>query len=200
MSLELQNKNRKVKTGLFFGSFNPIHTGHLIIANYMIEFTDIERVWFIVSPQNPFKIHDFLIPEHHRLKMVQLAITDNNNMEALDFEFLLPKPSFTINSLRHLGEKYPGHDFTIIMGSDNLAGFHKWKGYEEIITRYKLFVYHRDGHDNQQLKVHANVRVFDAPVLNISATFIREVLSAKKSIRYLVTPEVLNYIKEKDLY
>lgn len=186
--------------GLFFGSFNPIHTGHLIIANYMIEFTEIDRVWFVVSPQNPFKIHDFLVPEQHRLRMVQLAIKDNPGMEVMDFEFSLSKPSFTVNSLRYLEEIYPEHTFTIIMGSDNLAGFHKWKGYEEIISHYKLFVYHREGHDNPQLKAHANVRVFDAPVLNISATFIREVLAAKKSIRYLVTPEVKDYISREGLY
>jgi nicotinate-nucleotide adenylyltransferase len=186
--------------GLFFGSFNPVHTGHLIIANYMIEFTEVEKVFFVVSPQNPFKIHDFLEDERKRLEMVRLAIADNESMEALDIEFKLSKPSFTIHTLNHLKKLYPHDRFIIIMGSDNLAGLYKWKGYEEIINEYSLFVYHREGYDNQQLKMHPNVRVFDAPVLNISATYIREVLSNKKSIRYLVPPEVEKFILKESLY
>ncbi len=189
-----------MKIGLFFGSFNPIHVGHLIIANYMLEFTEIEEVWFVVSPQNPFKIHDKLADEKHRLEMVRLAVADHPRLKAADIEFNLTKPSFTIHTLHYLNETRPDDEFILIMGSDNLAGLHKWKGFEEIITAYRLFVYHREGYDNQALKARSNVRVFDAPVLNISATFIREVLQAKKSIRYLVPPVVETYIREKVLY
>src|SRR5690606_5973211 len=166
-----------MKTGLFFGSFNPIHVGHLIIASYMLQFTEVEEVWFVVSPQNPFKIHDKLADENHRLEMVRLAVEDNPHLKAENVEFKLSKPSFTIHTLHHLKEQHPDRIFTLIMGADNLAGLHKWKGFEEIINGYELFVYHREGFDNQALKAHRNVRVFDAPVLNISATFIREVLS-----------------------
>lgn len=189
-----------MKTGLFFGSFNPIHVGHLIIANFMLEFTEVEEVWFIVSPQNPFKIHDKLADESHRLAMVRLAVEDNPAFKAVDVEFELTKPSFTIHTLYHLKEQFPERDFTLIMGSDNLSELHKWKGFDEIISGYSLFVYHREGHDNQVLKSRNNVRVFDAPVLNISATFIREVLQAKKSIRYLVPPVVEQYIRENTIY
>lgn len=189
-----------MKTGLFFGSFNPIHVGHLIIASYMLEFTEVEEVWFVVSPQNPFKIHDKLANEDHRLAMVRLAVADNPAFNAIDIEFELSKPSFTINTLHHLKERYPDREFILIMGSDNLSELPKWKGFEEIITDYALFVYHREGHDNQKLKARDNVRVFDAPVLNISATFIREVLQARKSIRYLVPKVVRNYILENGLY
>ncbi|MBI1223142.1 MAG: nicotinate-nucleotide adenylyltransferase [Bacteroidetes bacterium] len=189
-----------MKTGLFFGSFNPIHVGHLIIANYMLQFTEVEEVWFVVSPQNPFKIHDTLADEKHRLAMARLAVEDNEKLKASDVEFGLSKPSFTIHTLHHLKETYPDREFILIMGSDNLAGLHKWKGFEEIITGYELFVYHREGRDNQSLKARKNVRVFDAPVLNISATFIREVLQAKKSVRYLVPESVKAYIEENQLY
>jgi len=189
-----------MKTGLFFGSFNPIHVGHLIIANYMLQFTEVEEVWFIVSTQNHFKIHDTLADENHRLNMARLAVEDNPALKAVDIEFSLSKHSFTIHTLHHLKENHPDREFILIMGSDNLAGLHKWKGFEEIITGYGLFVYHREGFDNQYLKARENVRVFDAPVLNISATFIREVLQADKSIRYLVPEEVAAYIKENKLY
>lgn len=186
--------------GLFFGSFNPIHIGHLIIANYMIEFTEIEEVWFVVSPQNPFKIHDKLADEKHRLAMAKLAVEDHDFLKVSEIEFGLSKPSFTLNTLNHLHKDNPEHEFKIIMGADNLAQFHKWKGYEEILNRHELFVYHREGFDNPQLKLHPKVRVFDAPVLNISATFIREVLQAGKSIRYLVPARVEAYIKAEKLY
>ncbi|TNE78358.1 MAG: nicotinate-nucleotide adenylyltransferase [Bacteroidetes bacterium] len=186
--------------GLFFGSFNPIHIGHLIIANYMIEFTEIEEVWFVVSPQNPFKIHDKLEDEEHRLAMARLAVEDNPHLKISDVEFKLSKPSFTLNTLHHLYNAFPEHEFKLIMGADNLAGFHKWKGYEEILKRHELFVYHREGFDHAQLKMHPKVRVFDAPVLNISATFIREVLQAGKSIHYLVPTPVEQYIHQQKLY
>lgn len=189
-----------MKTGLFFGSFNPVHVGHLIIASYMLEFTELDEVWFVVSPQNPFKLHDKLADENHRLAMVRLAVADNERLKAIDVEFELSKPSFTIHTLHHLKEVHPGRQFTLIMGSDNLAELHKWKGFEEIINKFELFVYHREGFDNQVLKARDNVRVFDAPVLNISATFIREVLGAAKSIRYLVPPVVEEYILNKRLY
>lgn len=189
-----------MKIGLFFGSFNPVHIGHLIIANYMLEFTEIDEVWFVVSPQNPFKIHDRLENESHRLEMVKLAIVNNPRLKTCDVEFKLSKPSFTINTLSELRALHHEHEFILIMGSDNLAALPKWKGSDEILNHHRLFVYHRQGFEHQPLSVHPQVRIFDAPVLNISASFIREVLEAGKSIEYLVLPEVKHYIHQHKLY
>ena len=133
----------KSNIGLFFGSFNPIHIGHLIIANYMINFSDLTEVWFVISPQNPFKEKKTLLSEHHRLELVRIAIEDNNNLKVSDIEFKLPQPSYTINTLTYLQEKYPKKKFSLIMGEDNLKTFHKWKNYEEIIKYYELYIYPR---------------------------------------------------------
>lgn len=190
-----------MKIGLFFGSFNPIHIGHLIIANYMAENTDLDKVWFIVTPQNPFKkdtqelLHDF-----DRLDMVRAACFENDKFDVKDIEFHLPKPNYTANTLIHLQEKYPKYQFSLIIGEDNLASFHKWKNYEAILEHYTLSVYPREGAKPTELKQHKNVHMAEAPLLNISATFIRKCIKEGKSVRYMVPAEVEQLIKTKNFF
>ena len=188
------------RIGLFFGSFNPIHTGHLIIANIMAESTDLKKVWFVISPQNPFKPGKGLLHEFDRFDMVRAAIHDNYKLEACDIEFNLPKPSFTIHTLVHLKEKYPDKEFRIIMGEDNLAKFEKWKSHDIILNDYGLYVYPRPGVQLSELKSHPNVRFVKAPLLDISATFIRECVRNNKSIRYLVPDSVEEIITARGYY
>lgn len=189
-----------MKTGLFFGSFNPVHIGHLIIANYMAHFAGLDEVWFVVSPQNPFKTHSDLLPQQHRLRMVQIAIAGNAKLKASDVEFSLPIPSYSVDTLEYLRKSHPERDFDIIMGSDNLAAFHKWKNYEEILKHHRLLVYRRFGHQNDVLEKHAKVTLYDAPVLHISATFIRDLIYQRAPITYLVTHEVEDYIIKNNLF
>lgn len=184
-----------MKIGLFFGSFNPVHIGHLIIAEYMLEHADLEEVWFVVSPQNPFKMSQDLMPETDRIEMVRLAIEDNHRLSATDIEFGLPKPSYTITTMKEIDKLNPHDEFAIIMGYDNLESLHKWVGYENLLEKHKVLAYYREGHTTGQFGNHPQVSLYKAPVLNISATFIRECLVNGKSVRYLVTPEV-----EKHLY
>lgn len=188
------------KIGLFFGSFNPIHTGHMIIANLMAETTDLKKVWFVVSPQNPFKPSKGLLHEFDRFDMVRAAVHDNFKLEACDVEFHLPKPSYTIHSLVYLEEKHPEKQFSIIMGEDNLASFQKWKNYELILEKYGLYVYPRPGVQPSELKSHPNVKFVESPLLDISATFIRNCIRNKKSIRYLVPDPVEEIIRAKGFY
>ncbi|HLT73894.1 MAG TPA: nicotinate (nicotinamide) nucleotide adenylyltransferase [Ohtaekwangia sp.] len=188
------------RIGLFFGSFNPIHTGHLIIANIMAENTDLKKVWFVISPQNPFKPGKGLLHEFDRYDMVRAAIHDNYKLEACDIEFNLPKPSFTIHTLVHLRERYPDKEFRIIMGEDNLAKFQKWKSHDIILNDYGLYVYPRPGVQLSELKTHPNVRFVKAPLLDISATFIRECVRNNKSIRYLVPDPVEEIITGRGYY
>lgn len=188
------------RIGLFFGSFNPIHTGHLIIANIMAESTDLKKVWFVISPQNPFKPGKGLLHEFDRFDMVRAAIHDNYKLEACDIEFNLPKPSFTIHTLVHLKEKYPDKEFRIIMGEDNLVKFEKWKSHDIILNDYGLYVYPRPGVQLSELKSHPNVRFVKAPLLDISATFIRECVRNNKSIRYLVPDSVEEIITARGYY
>ena len=190
-----------MKVGLFFGSFNPVHVGHLVLANYMLEFTDLERVWFVISPHNPLKKKASLLHERHRLQLVQAAIGNNNRMKASDVEFRLPQPSYTVNTLAHLQEKYPGHRFALIMGADNLAGFHKWKNYEAILEHYELYVYPRqDGFPETELSAHPHVKLIPAPRIEISSTMIRQGIKDKKDLRYFLAPAVWAYIKEMHFY
>jgi nicotinate-nucleotide adenylyltransferase len=188
------------KIGLFFGSFNPIHTGHLIIANIMAETTDLKKVWFVVSPQNPLKPSKGLLHEFDRFDMVRAAIHDNYKLEACDVEFNLPKPSYTIHTLVYLQEKHPDKKFVVIMGEDNLHSFQKWKNHEMILENYGLYVYRRPGVQLSALKEHPNVRFVDAPLLDISATFIRNCVRNKQSIRYLVHDAVEEIIRAKGYY
>jgi nicotinate-nucleotide adenylyltransferase len=186
--------------GLLFGSFNPIHIGHLIIANVMAENTDLKKVWFVVSPQNPFKPSKGLLHEFDRFDMVKAAIADNYKLEATDIEFQLPRPSYTIDTLTHLSERNPGKSFRVIIGEDNLVNFEKWKNYQQILDLYGLYVYPRPGVTNSELKRHPNVKMVDAPLLDISATYIRSCIKDNKSIRYLVPEAVETMIRSKQFY
>lgn len=189
-----------MKVGLFFGSFNPVHVGHLIIANTMASSTDLDQVWFVVSPQNPFKKNKSLLHEFDRLELVERAISDNYLLKATDFEFHLPRPSYTIDTLIRLLEKYPQHEFKLIMGEDNLGQFPKWKNYERILEYVGLYVYPRPNAEAHIFKNHPSVTFVNAPLLDISATFIREGIRDGRSIRYLVPEAVEQLIKAKGFY
>src|SRR5258706_13462275 len=171
-----------MKTGLYFGSFNPIHVAHLIIANHFLNETDIEKIWFVVSPQNPFKAESSLLNEYHRLHLVRIATEEDNRIKALDIEFHLPRPSYTTNTLTYLAEKHPEHEFCIIMGSDSFQNLHKWKNYEAIVGNYGFYIYIRPGYEvvNQ---VNAKLQILDAPLLQLSATQIRKYIKGGKSAR-----------------
>lgn len=188
-----------MKVGLLFGSFNPIHTGHLILANYMATNTDLDQVWLVVSPQNPFKPSASLLPEFDRLHMARLAVDDNLDLNVSDIEFKMPKPSYTIDTLAYLTDKYPSYQFVLIMGEDNLPTLPKWKNYEQILHYYEVYVYPRAGTPQTELKNHPKVKMVNAPAMDISATFIRDAVRNGKSIRYLVPEAVETYIKFKKL-
>lgn len=188
------------RIGLFFGSFNPIHIGHLIIAQHMLEHTDLEKVWFVVSPHNPLKPRKTLAKDADRLHMVRLAIDDNPGFHASNIEFSLPQPSYTVDTLAYLQEKYPEYQFHLIMGGDNLASLAKWKNHEILLRDYPILAYRRPGHEGTAFDNHPSVRFFDAPQLNISATFIREQIKEGKSIRYLVPDAVFEFLDGGRLY
>ena len=189
-----------MKIGLFFGSFNPIHIGHLIIGNTMIQTTDLSEVWYVVSPQNPFKKNQSLLHEFDRLDMVTAAIHDNPQFRVSDIEFNLPKPSYTIDTLTYLSDKYPHHTFVLIIGEDNLTQFTNWKNHEQILANFSLYVYPRPTTIHSVLKEHANIRMVDAPLLEISATYIRNLIKQQKSIRYLVSEKVEELILARKYY
>jgi nicotinate-nucleotide adenylyltransferase len=189
-----------MKIGLFFGSFNPVHIGHMIIANYMATQTDLEQVWLVVSPQNPLKPKATLARDYDRLHLVQLAIGDNPRLRASNIEFSLPKPSYTIDTLTYLKEKYPEHRFVLIMGGDNLATLHKWKNYELILRDYEIYLYSRPGFEVGDLANHPHVRTFRAPLLDISATHVRQCLKEGKSVQYLVPEAVFGYLEGSSMY
>ncbi|RSK35172.1 nicotinate (nicotinamide) nucleotide adenylyltransferase [Hymenobacter metallilatus] len=178
------------KVGLLFGSFNPIHTGHLILAHFMATHTDLAEVWLVVSPQSPFKIGQELLGERQRLELVERAIAGNHQLRALDVEFAMPKPSYTIDTLDELRRQYPTHRFVLLMGEDNLPGLPRWKQADRILAENEVYVYPRPGVDATEVNAHPGVRVVEAPLLDISATFIRECVREGKSIRYLV-PEAV---------
>lgn len=188
------------KTGLFFGSFNPIHTGHMILASYMHAFAGLDEVWFVISPQNPFKQKESLLADHHRYYMVNLAVEDNPAFRASDIEFHMPKPSFTIDTLTWLTEKYPNREFVLLIGSDQLPSFHKWKNYESILEYYQLFVYPRPHSDQGEYSDHPKVRRWEAPMVEISSTMIRTALQHKKDVRYLLPDKVYQHILEMHFY
>lgn len=201
-----------MKVGLYFGTFNPIHVGHLVIANYMAEYTDLDEVWLVVSPHNPHKEKKTLLEDYHRLAMVKIAIEDNSKLKASDIEFSLPQPSYTATTLAYLKDKHPSYSFSLLMGEDNLRGFHKWYNYEEIVSNHKLFVYPRVMTIQEQVKQegsiarpeilnHENV-VFcqDVPVMKISSSFIRKAIANKKDVSYLLTEKVYKYLDEMNFY
>ncbi|MEM0938679.1 MAG: nicotinate (nicotinamide) nucleotide adenylyltransferase [Bacteroidota bacterium] len=181
--------------GLFFGSFNPIHTGHMIIANLVKETTKVDDVWFVVSPQNPFKKNKNLLHEFDRIDMVRAAISDDFNFSVCDVEFNMPKPSYTIDTLTVLQEKYPKKNFALIIGEDNLASFTKWKNSDQILKYFKLIVYPRKGANPSRLFDYENVSKIEAPEVDISATLIRKLVAENKSIKYLVPEPVSNLIR-----
>lgn len=204
-----------IKIGLYFGTFNPIHIGHLVIANYMATHTDLDEIWLIVSPQNPMKEKNTLLDDHHRLDMAFMAVENNDFIKVSNVEFNLPKPSFTIHTLTYLQEKYPEHHFSLIMGEDNIRTFHKWKNYQEIISNHHLYVYPRveiieDANSNimnktpltNLTKEEQSKITFcdDAPIMKISASAIRNSIKAKKSVKYLIPDNVIQYIDEMNFY
>ncbi len=195
------------KIGLFFGSFNPIHIGHLILANYILEHSDMQELWFVVSPQNPFKEKKSLLNDHNRLDMVQLAIKNYQKMRASNVEFSLPTPSYTIDTLTYLHEKHPDYSFSLIMGEDNLGSLHKWKNYDLLLQNYQVIVYPRIfGEDISsspnvtQLKNHHNIHKIDAPIIELSATEIRDMIKSGKNVRPMLPPEVFEYLDGSSFY
>ncbi len=192
----------KREIGLFFGSFNPIHTGHLIIASYMADHTSLglDEVWIVVSPHNPLKKKSSLANHFDRLEMVNLALTSTENIRASQVEFSLPQPSYTIDTLIHLSERYPEYRFTLIMGSDNLFSLHKWKNADIILRDYRIAVYPRPGFMGHELEQHPSVWMTDTPLMELSSTYIRESVQKGKSIRFFVPDAVLDFIDKKGLY
>ncbi len=197
-----------MKIGLYFGTYNPIHVGHLIIANYMADYSVLDQVWLVVTPQNPLKEKSTLLADFHRLSLVKEAIEDNPKLRVSDIEFNLTKPNFTVNTLAHLQEKYPEHEFSLIMGEDNLRTLHKWYNYEIILKNHMIYVYPRVLIEQEQptdfeseIRNHPRV-VFckDAPVMNVSSTFIRQAIKNNKDVQYLLTAPVLKYVEEMHFY
>lgn len=189
----------KQKIGLYFGSFNPIHIGHMAIANYMLEFTDLDKVWFVISPHNPLKEKKSLLADYHRLEMVHQALEDEYDMKASNIEFNMPQPSYTIDTLTWLDEKYPDKEFVVIMGGDSIDSLHKWKNYEALLEEYKIYVYARPG-SNHDVNLHEHIKIFHAPQMEISASFIRNSIKDGKNIRYFLPKKVWEYIKDMNFY
>lgn len=194
-----------MKIGLYFGTFNPIHVGHLIIANHMAEHADLDQVWMVVTPHNPLKKKNTLLADHHRLQMVFLATEDFPKIKPSDIEFKLSQPNYTVNTLVHLEEKYPEHSFSLIMGEDNLKSFHKWKNYEAILAHHEIYVYPRldtlaDEKENPLFKKHPKIHLIDAPVVEISSTSIRATIKKGKNVMPLLSPKVWEYIDHNNFY
>lgn len=191
------------KVGLYFGTFNPIHIGHLAIANHMVEFSDLEEIWFVITPQSPFKVKSSLLDNHHRYQMVYDVVLEYPKLKPSNIEFNLPQPNYTINTLVHLEEKYGDkYNFSLIMGEDNLKGFHKWKNYEVILENYMIYVYPRisKNHIPDQFKNHKKIQFVDAPIMEISSTFIRKNYKAGKNIRPLLPTTVWKYMDDMNFY
>jgi len=188
--------------GLYFGTFNPIHVGHLIIANYIVEHTDLDEVWFVVTPHNPLKDKRTLLDDHHRLYMVQLAISNFPKLKASDVEFKMVQPNYTIHTLSHLTDKFPQHIFSLIMGEDNLRSFHKWKNYEQILANYEIYVYPRksDLVDENLTFGLTKIHQVHAPIMEISSTVIRNDIKSGKNVRPMLSDSVWQYIDHNLLY
>ena len=189
-----------MKIGLFFGSFNPIHTGHLIIANFMANHTSLDKVWLVVSPHNPLKEKKDLIQVYDRLEMAKLAIEDAQNLEVSDVELKLPQPSYTIDTLIHLKELHPEHQFILIMGADNLKSLKKWKNYELLLRDYQIYIYPRPGFENQELQNHPAITITKTPLMELSSTFIRKAIAEDKNVQFFLPDKVIQFIESKSLY
>ena len=201
-----------MKIGLYFGTFNPIHIGHLIIANHMAEYANLDQIWMIVTPHNPFKKKSTLLADSHRLQMVHLATEDFMKINPSDIEFKLSQPNYTVNTLVHLEEKYPNYEFSLIMGEDNLRSLHKWKNYEAILAHHEIYVYprmeakHQTGEaistktENKLFKGHPKIHMIDAPVVEISSTFIRDNIKKGKNVQPLLPAKVWEYIDHNNFY
>lgn len=191
---------KKKTVGLFFGSFNPVHIGHLVIANYMAHYTTLDEVWFVVTPHNPFKEKKSLANMYDRLEMVSLAIGDSDRLKASDIEFGLPQPSYTIDTLTYLSEKHPSYDFALIMGADNLGGLKKWKNAEIILRDYQIFVYPRIGYEEHEFAGHPSVVLTDTPQMEISSTALRKARKEGKDIKFFTPDAVIEFMEKKGLY
>lgn len=192
----------KKKIGLFFGTFNPIHIGHLVIANHIAEFSDLHQVWFVLTPHSPFKKKKSLLDNHHRYQMVDRALEVYPKLRVSDIEFNLPQPNYTINTLVYLEEQYADHEFALIMGEDNLKSFHKWKNYETILERYDILVYPRisKGEIPDRFEGHPRIKHIDSPIMEISSTFIRQAVKEEKNIRPLMPEAAWLYMDEMNFY
>lgn len=189
-----------MKIGLFFGSFNPIHVGHMVIANYMVEFTDLQKIWFVVSPHNPLKEKKSLLFHLHRLALVNEAIGDDDRFKPSDIEFHLSQPSYTANTLAVLYDKYPEHEFGLIMGSDNLSSLSKWKNYEVLLQNHDLYVYPRKADEGGAFRSHPRVKWTEAPMVEISSTFLRKALQEKRDVQHFIPAAAYKYIREMHFY
>lgn len=189
-----------MKIALYFGSFNPVHIGHLAIANYILEYSNLEQIWFVISPQNPFKEKKTLLTDYHRFELLYRAIGENDSFRVSDIEFKLPKPSYTIDTLVYISEKYPQHEFSVIMGSDNISSFHKWKNYEQILKHHNLYVYPRNDYKGSRFDKHEKVHFINAPQIEISSSFIRSSIQEGKKIPFFMPAESYNYMQEMNFY
>ena len=188
-----------MKIGLYFGSFNPIHIGHLIIANHAKHHTDLDQVWLVVSPQNPLKPSNSLLNEYHRLHLAKVACEDNDALKVSDIEFTMPKPSYTIDTLAYLQEKYPNHEFAVIMGSDSIQNITRWKNYKLLLKNHSIYVFKRPGYEYEKFD-NSHIVEINAPLLDISSTMIRNFIKAKKPIKYLVSEQVEQEILNNSYY
>ena len=195
--------------GLFFGTFNPVHVGHLILANFMAQQPNIDEVWMVVTPRNPFKEKDTLLEDIHRLALVREAVENNPLLEASNVEFDMPQPNYTVNTLAVLSEKYPDKNFTLIMGEDNLRSFHKWKNHDVILANYEVMVYPRVYTESEKVEVsdktkelrnHSKITMVDAPLMKVSSSVIRNMIAEGKDVQYILTPEVFKYVDEMNFY
>lgn len=190
----------KTKIGLFFGSFNPIHNGHLMLANYLAEYGELDEIWFVVSPQNPFKEKKSLLADRHRLYMVEMAIQGDDRFHVCDIEFHMPQPSYTIDTLTWLSQKHPNTDFYLICGMDNIESFKKWKNYEMILKYHHLLIYPRKGYSGNELLNHPSVKVVNAPEIEVSSTFIRNAIGEGRDVRFFMPKDVAKYIVDMHFY
>jgi len=191
-----------MKVGLYFGTFNPIHVGHIIIANHLVEYSDLDEIWMVVTPHNPHKKKSSLLANHHRFELVYQALQKYTKIKPSDIEFKLPQPNYTVNTLAHINEKYPQHEFSLIMGEDNLKSFHKWKNYDIILENHTIYCYPRisNGEIKSKFENHPKIHKIDAPIIEISATLIRQGIKNNKNVVPMLSVETWKYIDEMNFY